>query len=202
MLRGDCKNCPALLGFHYSQYSVPWEGCCSGALGTGVGGSSPEVKNEAASEQSPHHKQRNRLGRPPPPPNAATAMPSANKPSPRKPSPSPGRPPRCIPKPNKLQESQVLLEKLDKSDHAVQVEEEDLRAVHFAMLSEQKKLLPEEVQLNKHETNMEAYVEQLEQIIDLRAAFDAKLKESIAQYKRALLDEDTACQELKDMLIH
>jgi len=41
----------------------------------------------------------------------------------------------------------VLLEKLDKSDHAVQVEEEDLRAVHFAMLSEQKKYVNPEYRL-------------------------------------------------------
>ena len=60
--------------------------------------------------------------------------------------------------------------------------------------------MPEEKELVRNPPNMEAYVEQLEQILDLRAALDSKLREHIAQYRRALQDDDKACKELEDMV--
>jgi len=99
-----------------------------------------------------------------------------------------------------VMDSQAMFEKLDESDKAVQILEEGLRDIHRAVLCEHKRTFAEESQLIEEQSNMEIYVEQLEQILEMRAAYDAKLREQLEQYRDALNEDDLTKKQLEDMM--
>eukprot|EP00854_Cymbomonas_tetramitiformis_P003612 gene3612-4542_t len=91
------------------------------------------------------------------------------------------------------------IDKLEETRKHVIREEEDIRALHAALLAEQKKLVAEEAALLQN-GNMESYVETVEQILDMRAALDAQLRDHIATYKQLLLDEEMSTKQLADLV--
>ncbi|KAK3287602.1 hypothetical protein CYMTET_4902 [Cymbomonas tetramitiformis] len=95
--------------------------------------------------------------------------------------------------------SQQAIDKLEETRKHVIREEEDIRALHAALLAEQKKLVAEEAALLQN-GNMESYVETVEQILDMRAALDAQLRDHIATYKQLLLDEEMSTKQLADLV--
>lgn len=95
--------------------------------------------------------------------------------------------------------SQQAIDKLEETRKHVIREEEDIRALHAALLAEQKKLVAEEAALLQN-GSMENYVETVEQILDMRAALDAQLRDHIATYKQLLLDEEMSTKQLADLV--